>query len=96
MLCSHTNWFESNVGHKFFILINKVLLFNPDQYKVDKKEVVNYECLTYILNRILTYLWLKIKSENKVEDLSDDDKKLIMIIIKTYHNLSYSSCYIDW
>ena len=39
---------------------------------------------------------MKIKSENKSEDLSDDDKKLIVIIIDTYHNLSYSSCYIDW
>jgi hypothetical protein len=76
-LCASTGWFEANIGTKYLQVMRYIIRLEYTTRFEEKGNVMKYEMLAIVIQRILSILQAKIKNENDNQKLEVDDKMLL-------------------
>ena len=63
-LCASTGWLKANIGTKYLQVMRYIIRIDSLTRHEKKENVVKYEVLAIVVNRILSILQAKIKNEN--------------------------------
>lgn len=76
-LCASTGWFEANIGTKYLQVMRYIIRLDYTVRFEKKENVMKYEVLATVIQRILSILQAKIKNENDNQKLEVNDKMLL-------------------
>ena len=63
-MCASTGWLKANIGTKYLQVMRYIIRIDSLTRHEKKENVVKYEVLAIVVNRILSILQAKIKNEN--------------------------------